>query len=81
MTASVRAEQRWPSFVLAALIAAGTVFFIGDLIHQLITEGPFGWHLSRARTWQGGLEVLALAAAARGDRRLRANRRAGAPCC
>ena len=61
MTASVRAEQRWPSFVLAALIAAGTVFFIGDLIHQLITEGPFGWHLSRARTWQGGLEVLALA--------------------
>src|SRR4029077_13855735 len=61
MTASVRAEQRWPSFVLAALIAAGTVFSIGDLIHQLITEGPFGWHLSRARTWQGGLEVLALA--------------------
>ena len=60
MTASKLAGERWPSFVLAALIAAGTTFFIGELLHQLIGEGPFAWHLSRARTWQGGLEVLAL---------------------
>jgi hypothetical protein len=54
--------ERWPSFVLVALIAAGTIFCIGELISQLIDNGPFGWHLERQRTWQGGLEVLALAA-------------------
>jgi hypothetical protein len=54
--------ERWPSFVLVALIAAGTIFCIGELISQLIDNGPFGWHLTRERTWQGGLEVLALAA-------------------
>lgn len=61
MTPSRSTDARWPSWVLAALIAAGTVFFIGELIAQLIGDGPFGWHLSRPRTWQGGLEVLALA--------------------
>ena len=54
--------ERWPSFVLVALIAGGAIFCIGELISQLIDNGPFGWHLTRARTWQGGLEVLALAA-------------------
>ncbi|MET0232131.1 MAG: hypothetical protein ABW186_14450 [Rhodanobacteraceae bacterium] len=54
--------ERWPSYVLALLIAAGTIAFIGILIVQLVGVGPFGWHLSRARTWQGGLEVLALVA-------------------
>ena len=62
VTTSRSAAASWPSFVLAALIAIGTSFFIGDLIAQLIDDGPFGWHLSRARTWQGGLEVLALGA-------------------
>ena len=62
MTASHPSVERWPSYVLAALTAGGTVFFIGDLIAELVGEGPFGWHLSRERTWQGGLEVLALAA-------------------
>jgi len=57
-----RTVERWPSYVLALLIAAGTVLCIGVLIDQLIGRGPFGWHLSRARTWQGGLEVLVLAA-------------------
>ncbi len=44
------------------LIAAGTIACIGVVIDQLVGWGPFGWHVSRARTWQGGLEVLALAA-------------------
>jgi hypothetical protein len=57
-----RAVERWPSYVLALLIAAGTIVCIGVVIDQLVGEGPFGWHLSRARTWQGGLEVLVLAA-------------------
>lgn len=56
------ADARWPSFVLAALIAAATVFLLGGMIDQLVDKGPFGWHLGRERTWQGGLEVLALAA-------------------
>jgi hypothetical protein len=54
--------ERWRSFVLIALIAGGTIFCIGELISQLIDHGPFGWHLERPQTWQGGLEVLALAA-------------------
>ena len=54
--------ERWPSFVLIALIAGGTIFFIGELISQLIDHGPFGWHLERVATWQGGLEVLGLTA-------------------
>jgi hypothetical protein len=57
-----RGLERWPSYVLALLIAAGTIAFIGILIDQLVDKGPFGWHLARPRTWQGGLEVLALAA-------------------
>jgi len=57
-----RPIERWPSYVLALLIAAGTIVCIGIVIDQLVGWGPFGWHLSRARTWQGGLEVLALAA-------------------
>ncbi len=56
------AFERWPSFVLAALIAGGAVFFVGGLITELIGNGPFGWHLGRDQTWQGGLEVLALCA-------------------
>jgi hypothetical protein len=57
-----RILERWPSFVLTLLIAAGTIAFIGVVIDQLVDKGPFGWHLSQPRTWQGGLEVLALAA-------------------
>ncbi|HVV98045.1 MAG TPA: hypothetical protein VHC92_12970, partial [Rhodanobacteraceae bacterium] len=57
-----RISERWPSYVLALLIAAGTIAFIGIVIDQLVDKGPFGWHLSQPRTWQGGLEVLALAA-------------------
>ncbi|MET0230792.1 MAG: hypothetical protein ABW186_07680 [Rhodanobacteraceae bacterium] len=57
-----RAVERWPSYVLALLIAAGTIACIGVLIDELVGWGPFGWHLSRARTWQGGVEVLALVA-------------------
>ncbi|HVT32312.1 MAG TPA: hypothetical protein VHE32_06685 [Rhodanobacteraceae bacterium] len=57
-----RAGERWPSYVLALLIAAGTIAFIGIVIDQLVDKGPFGWHLARPRTWQGGIEVLALAA-------------------
>ncbi len=38
------------------------MFFVGDLISELIGDGPFGWHLGRPQTWQGGLEVLALCA-------------------
>ena len=56
------AEQRGSSIALAALIGVGTVFFIGEMIWQLIARGPFGYHLTRAPTWQGGLEVLALCA-------------------
>ncbi|HKE48298.1 MAG TPA: hypothetical protein VKB52_09535 [Rhodanobacteraceae bacterium] len=62
MIASRPAAERWPSYLLALLIASGTVLCIGELIVQLVGEGPFGWHLSRDRAWQGGLEVLALAA-------------------
>ena len=58
---TVAPRGHWVSPVLAALIAVGAVASIGVLIQQLIGEGPFGWHLERARTWQGGLEVLALA--------------------
>ena len=54
------ALERWSSFVLAALIAGGAVLFVGGLITELIGDGPFGWHLGRDQTWQGGLEVLAL---------------------
>jgi hypothetical protein len=53
---------RWQTMLLALLIAGGAAFFIGELITQLIGDGPFGWHLSRDPTWQGGLEVLALCA-------------------
>ncbi|HEY6984820.1 MAG TPA: hypothetical protein VH375_01970, partial [Rhodanobacteraceae bacterium] len=56
------AGERWPSIALAALIALGTSFFIGETIWQLIARGPFGYHLGRDPTWQGGLEVLALSA-------------------
>src|SRR6185312_13252977 len=48
--------------LLVALIASGAALFIGSLIHELIGEGPFGFHIAREATWQGGLEVLALAA-------------------
>lgn len=62
MMASRDAGERWPSFVLAALIAGGVVAFVGGLITELIGDGPFGWHLGRDPTWQGGFEVLALCA-------------------
>ena len=55
------AGEHWPAFVLTALIAAATTFLLGDLMWQLTENGPFEWHLSRDATWQGGLEVLALA--------------------
>src|SRR5664279_298298 len=62
MMSSRAAGERWPSLVLAALIAGGTVFLVGGLITELIDDGPFGWHLGLAPVWQGGLEVLGLCA-------------------
>jgi hypothetical protein len=62
MTPPVAAAPRIRLFVLVILIAGGAAFFVGDLIHELIGRGPFGFHLARDGTWQGGLEVLALAA-------------------
>jgi hypothetical protein len=62
MIAIVPRGERWPAYVLTLLIATATCGLLGDLIFQLIERGPFGWHLSRDATWQGGLEVLALAA-------------------
>ena len=54
-------SDSWRSPALVALIAGGITFCIGELIWQLIGEGPFGWHVVQVRTWQGGIEVLALA--------------------
>ncbi|HEX5122977.1 MAG TPA: hypothetical protein VFV97_07005, partial [Rhodanobacteraceae bacterium] len=62
MTPTGPASSRVGTLVLIVLIAGGTALFIGSLIHELIGVGPFGFHLRRDETWQGGLEVLALAA-------------------
>jgi hypothetical protein len=62
MTSPESSSRRLRLFVLVVLIAGGTALFIGSLIHELIGRGPFGFHIARDETWQGGLEVLALAA-------------------
>lgn len=62
MTPPESASSRIRLLLLVVLIAGGTVLFVGSLIHELIGEGPFGFHIARDETWQGGLEVLALAA-------------------
>jgi hypothetical protein len=62
MTPPGFATSRVRLFVLVVLIAGGAALFVGSLIHELIGEGPFGFHIVRDPTWQGGLEVLALAA-------------------
>jgi hypothetical protein len=62
MTPPASAASRIRLFVLVLLIAGGTAFFTGSLIHELIGVGPFGYHITRDETWQGGLEVLVLAA-------------------
>jgi hypothetical protein len=53
-------DRRASAIVLAVLIVAGAVFCIGEPIWQLLVKGPFSWHMQRPRTWQGGIEVLAL---------------------
>lgn len=50
------------ALLLAVLIVGGAAFFVGEPIWQLLVDGPFSWHLEQARTWQGGIEVLVLAA-------------------
>ncbi len=62
MTPHAFAFSRVRLFILVLLIAAGTALFVGSLIEELIGRGPFGFHITREATWQGGLEVLALAA-------------------
>ena len=62
MTPPASAAPRVRLALLVALIASGAALFIGSLIHELIGEGPLGFHIAREATWQGGLEVLALAA-------------------
>ena len=62
MTPPAFAASRGRLVVLVVLIAGGATLFVGSLIHELIGEGPFGYHVARDQTWQGGLEVLALAA-------------------
>ncbi|HET7924376.1 MAG TPA: hypothetical protein VFL30_05720, partial [Rhodanobacteraceae bacterium] len=62
MTQPASAGNRFRLIALVLLIAGGTVLFVGALIHELVGVGPFGYHASLAPAWQGGLEVLALAA-------------------
>jgi hypothetical protein len=62
VTSSDSIGRRVRLFAFVLLIAGGTTAFIGSLIDQLIGEGPFGYHATRVESWQGGLEVLALAA-------------------
>ena len=62
MTPPASAASRIRLVVLVLLIAGGAAFFTGSLIHELIGRGPFGFHIARNETWQGGLEVLVLAA-------------------
>jgi hypothetical protein len=50
------------ALLLAVLIVGGAAFFVGVPIWQLLVDGPFSWHLEQPRTWQGGIEVLVLAA-------------------
>ena len=52
MIAIVPRGERWPSYVLALLMATATCVLLGDLMLQLITHGPFGWHLSREMNTQ-----------------------------
>jgi hypothetical protein len=61
MTPSASTGARIRDAALVLLIAGGTVLFIGALMDQLIGEGPFGYHASRPQSWQGGLEVVAIA--------------------
>ncbi|MGH8171616.1 MAG: hypothetical protein ACREPX_00620, partial [Rhodanobacteraceae bacterium] len=62
MSGLARGDRRVATIVLAVAIVGGAIFFIGEPTWQLLVEGPFSWHVARPRTWQGGLEVLALGA-------------------
>lgn len=47
---------------ISALVAiAGAVFALAGPIN-LVTEGPFGWHIRQPAFWQGGIELVVLAA-------------------
>ncbi|MEO5559152.1 MAG: hypothetical protein ABIO49_05115 [Dokdonella sp.] len=48
--------------LIAIAIVLGAAVCVGYPIWELLTEGPFSWHVSQPGTWQGGLEVLILAA-------------------
>ncbi|HJT98620.1 MAG TPA: hypothetical protein VJ696_09930, partial [Rhodanobacteraceae bacterium] len=53
---------RSPEWLFAALIALGTAAFIAVTAWELIVPGPFDWHIRLDRTWQGGIEAIALIA-------------------
>jgi hypothetical protein len=48
--------------VFAVLIACATAAFIAVTAWQLVMAGPFAWHVTTARSWQGAAEGVVLAA-------------------
>lgn len=46
-----------------AAAAAIAFILISVPIHAFVAKGPFSWHIQQPEAWQGGLEVLMLAAA------------------
>jgi hypothetical protein len=51
----------WTERAFAVLIAFAAAAFIAVTTWQLVIAGPFAWHVTTARSWQGAAEGLILA--------------------
>lgn len=58
-TREMMSVGHWIRVIAVAFLA---LFFLVAPVYSLLEKGPFSWHVKQPEAWQGGGEVLALAA-------------------